>query len=138
MRPYALKAGDGWTYRQDIDFTVKVGELRPGRGASVVEYTTRKGEEPPPHTHPTEDELFYVLTGELTFACGGEMFDVSKGGFIYLPQGIEHTYQIRSNDDVCLLVVTFPTNTVPGQGWGGFISDLEQRGELISEPEQKQ
>ncbi len=25
MRPYALKAGEGWTYHNGIDFTVKDG-----------------------------------------------------------------------------------------------------------------
>ena len=129
MRPYALKAGEGWTYRSDIDFTVKCGELAPGRGAAFMEYTTRKDEEPPDHTHPTEDELFYVLQGEVTFHCGGESFDLSHGGFIYLPMGIEHGYTIRSDGPVKLIAVTFPPNTKSGQGWGGFIADIEGQGD---------
>jgi quercetin dioxygenase-like cupin family protein len=96
MEPYALKAGEGWTYRYDIDFTVKVGELQPGRGATLTEYTTRQGEEPPEHTHPTKDEIFYVLSGDLSFHCGGKAFDVAAGGMMYLPRGIEHGYTIRS------------------------------------------
>lgn len=134
MRPYALEAGEGWTYQYDIPFTVKAGELRPGRGAAVIEYTTRKGEEPPDHTHPTEDEIFYVLEGELTFRCGDETFDVGEGGFIYLPLGIEHGYTIRSEGTVRLLVVTFPTSAKEGQGWNGFVSDIEAQGKLLTEP----
>lgn len=42
---------------------MKAGELHPGRGAAFTEYTTRKGEEPPDHIRPTEDEIFYVLNG---------------------------------------------------------------------------
>jgi quercetin dioxygenase-like cupin family protein len=135
MRPYALKSGEGWTYRYDIDFTVKAGELRPGRGAAFIEYTTRRGEEPPDHTHMTEDEIFYVLQGELTFRCGGETFDVDAGGFIYLPKGIKHGYTIRSDGPVKLIVVTFPTGVAAGQGWGGFIADVEGQGQLIAEPD---
>ena len=135
MKPYMLKAGEGWMYRYGIDFTLKAGELHPGRGASFTEYTTRKGEEPPDHTHPTEDEIFYVLNGELTFRCGDEFFDVGAGGFIYLPQGIEHGYAIRSEDIVHLLVVAFPTRAAAGIGWGGFIADVEAQGELVAEPE---
>lgn len=134
MRPYMLKAGEGWIYRQGIDFTVKAGELQPGRGAAFTEYTTRKGEEPPDHIHPTEDELFYVLEGELTFRCGGESFDAGAGDFIYLPQGIEHGYTIRSEGPVRLIIVTFPTRAASGEGWGGFIVDLESRGEPIAQP----
>ena len=61
MRPYALKAGEGRTYNYGIDFTVKVGEIEGGPRLAFVEYTTRAGEEPPDHTHETEDEIFYVL-----------------------------------------------------------------------------
>lgn len=137
MRPYTLKSGEGWTYRYDIDFTVKAGELHPGRGAAFTEYTTRKGEEPSDHTHPTEDEIFYVLKGELTFRCGGETFDVGEGGFIYLPQGIEHGYTIQSEGPVRLLVVTFPVRLVSGEGWGGFIADVERQGERVAEPKNR-
>jgi quercetin dioxygenase-like cupin family protein len=132
MRPYALKSGAGQTYRYGIDFTVKAGELSLGRGAAFVEYTTVKGEEPPDHTHPTEDEIFYVLAGDLTFHCGGEVFEVSTGGFIYLPQGIEHGYTIRSNEPVRLITVSFPTVALAGTGWGGFVADIEAQGELTT------
>ncbi|MBA3945932.1 MAG: hypothetical protein H0X37_15370 [Herpetosiphonaceae bacterium] len=47
MEPYALKRGEGRTYRYGIDMTVKLGELHAGRGATFTEYTARKGEEPP-------------------------------------------------------------------------------------------
>lgn len=135
MRPYALKAGEGWTYRYGIDHTVKAGELHPGRGAAFMEYTTRQGEEPPDHTHPTEDEIFYVLQGELTFRCGGETFEVGPGGFMYLPQGIQHGYTIRSEGLVRLLVVTFPTRESSGTGWGGYAADVEGQGERLTSPD---
>jgi quercetin dioxygenase-like cupin family protein len=131
IRPYALKAGEGRTYRYGIPFVVKAGELEPGRGAAFIQYTTRKGEEPPDHTHPTEDEIFYVLNGELTFRCGGESFEVAHGGFMYLPRGIKHGYTICSESAVQLLVVTFPTRENTGEGWGGFIADLERQGERM-------
>lgn len=137
MHPYTLKSGEGWTYRYGIDFTVKAGELHPGRGAAFIEYTTRKGEEPPDHSHPTEDEIFYILKGELTFRCGGESFDVGDGGFIYLPQGIEHGYTVRSEEPVRLIVVTIPSSAASDKGWGGFIADVERQGELVAEPQNR-
>ena len=91
MRPYTLKAGEGWTCWYGIDFAVKAGELHPGRGAPFIEYTTRKREGPPDHSHPTEDEIFYVLNGELTFRYGGESFNVGDGGFI---AGVERQGQL--------------------------------------------
>ena len=65
LRPYALKTGEGWTYRFGIDFTVKSSEVQKGSGAAILEYKTQKGEEPPSHTHETEDEMSYVLEGAI-------------------------------------------------------------------------
>jgi quercetin dioxygenase-like cupin family protein len=134
IRPYALRAGEGWTYNYGIDFTVKAGELGQGRRLAVVEYTTRPGEEPPDHTHATEDEIFYVLAGALTFRCGGEVFEVSDGGFVYLPRGIEHGYTIRGEGETRLLVMTAPVAGDGARGWGGFVADFEAEGELRTTP----
>jgi len=135
-RPYALKADEGWIYRFGIDFTVKGSEVQLGSGAAFLEYTSRKGEEPPSHIHETEDEMFYVLEGSITFQCGMESFDLEKGGFIFLPRGIEHSYTIRSEDVVRLIAVTSPVREGATGGWKGFVSDMELgQGELIAKPQ---
>lgn len=134
-RPYALKAGKGWTYRYGVDFTVKSSEIQKGSGAAVLEYSTKQGEEPPRHTHQTEDEMFYVLEGSVTFHCGDESFDLEAGDFIFLPRGIQHGYTIRSAQAVRLLVVTSPVREEAASGWQGFVSDMESgQGELIAKP----
>lgn len=136
MRPYALKAGEGWTYRFGIDFTVKAREVQEGNGAAIFEYVTKRGEEPPSHTHTTENEMFYVLEGAITFRCGEESFDLETGGFIFLPRGIEHEYIIRSETPVRLIVVTSPVREGLSGGWGGFVADMELgQGELIAKPQ---
>ncbi|MDQ2825781.1 MAG: cupin domain-containing protein [Actinomycetota bacterium] len=132
MEPYALPPGDGRTYNDGIDFTVKAGELRSTNGAAVIEYVTRQGEEPPDHTHPTEDEMFYVLTGELTFRCGDRSFDVGAGGFVFLPHGVEHGYTMRSTGPIRLLVVTAPPRE-PSESWGGFVAGFEENGQPVGE-----
>ena len=123
----ALPRGEGPVRNIGIDFTLKAAELSSGAGAAVAEYVTRKGEEPPDHVHPAEDEMFYVLEGEAAFRCGGERFDVRAGGFVFLPQGIEHGYDIRSDGDVRFLVITAPPRAATG-GWSGFLGDVERDG----------
>jgi len=136
VRPYALKAGEGWIYTFGVDFCVKAGEVRDGSGAAFLEYETRMGEEPPSHSHETEDEMFYVVEGAVSFRCGGEIFDLEKGGFVFLPHGIEHSYAIRGQESVRLIVVTSPAREGASGGWGGFVSDMELgQGELIAEPQ---
>ena len=135
IRPYALQAGEGWTYLFGIDFTVKAGEVQEGNGAAFLEYVTRQGEEPPDHTHTTEDEIFYVLEGAITFRCGEETFDLEAGGFIFLPRGLPHGYTIRSENPARLIVVTSPVREGSSRGWGGFVADLESgQGELMAKP----
>ncbi|MCB9134812.1 MAG: cupin domain-containing protein [Anaerolineales bacterium] len=134
--PYALSPDEGWTYNFGINFTVKASEIAPESGVAVLEYTTQKGEEPPDHTHRTEDEIFYVLEGSVTFRCGEKTFDVEQGGFIFLPRGIKHGYTLRGDGLVRLLVITAPVREGANGGWGGFVSDMELgQGELISSPE---
>jgi quercetin dioxygenase-like cupin family protein len=135
IQPYALNAGEGWTYRFGVDFTVKASEIQEGNGAAFMEYVTRKGEEPPNHTHHTEDEMFYVLEGTITFRCGDATFDLERGGFIFLPSGIEHGYSIHGDEPVRLIVVTVPLRDRTAKGWGGFVADMELgQGELIAKP----
>jgi len=134
-QPYVLKSGEGWTYRFGIDFTVKASEVRAESGAAFLEYSTRQGEEPPNHTHPTEDEMFYVLEGAITFQCGDQTFELEQGGFIFLPRGIEHGYSMRNENPVRLIAVTAPVRDETSGGWGGFVSDMELgQGELIAKP----
>ena len=135
-RAYALQAGEGEMYRFGIDFTVKAGEVQDSSSAAVLEYVTKKGEEPPDHMHRTEDEIFYVLEGTITFRCGAESFDLAKGGFIFLPCGIEHGYTIQGDEPVRLLVITSPVRPGMSGGWGGFVADMENgQGERIALPQ---
>jgi quercetin dioxygenase-like cupin family protein len=137
-QPYALKAGEGWTYRLGIDFTIKASEVQNRNGAAFMEYVTRKGEEPSPHIHYTEDEMFYILEGSITFQCGEATFELEPGGFIFLPSGIRHGYTIQGEDPVRLIVITSPAREGASGGWGGFIADLESgEGELTATPPHK-
>jgi len=117
------------------EFIVKLGEQRQGRRFAVLEYATDQ-DEWPGHTHKTEDEVFYVLKGALTFRCGSDEFDVDEGGFVFLPSGIKHGYKIRGGKPVQLLIVTAPApEGSPRVGRDGFVSDLESGAELRASPE---
>lgn len=124
MKPYHLERDAGRTYDVGIPITVKAGERGTTNGAAVIEFVTRKGEEPGEHTHETEDEMFYVLDGDVTFKCDGESFEARGGSFVFLPRGLPHDYVIRSNEPVRLLVITSPPRD-GDHGWGGFVADFQ-------------
>lgn len=66
-------------------------------GFSLIDATLEPGEEPPPHVHSHEDELFYVLEGEFDVYVGEEAFKVQKGECVFMPRSKPHGFAIRSS-----------------------------------------
>ena len=60
------------------------------------EVTMKPGNEPPPHLHEREDELFYVLEGAFDVFVGNEAFDLRTGGCVFMPRLRPHGFIIRS------------------------------------------
>ena len=71
------------------------GEETGGRFA-LMEFHSRPGNEPPPHIHEWEDELYYLLDGRMEFYCDDEVLSVGAGEVAFLPQGKAHAFYIRS------------------------------------------
>ena len=44
----------------------------------------------PPHTHEHEDEIYYILEGEVTFMLGDKVETAVAGSTVILPRGIVH------------------------------------------------
>ena len=128
MKPFSLAAGAGVAYDYGIPHRFKLGEVQHQRGVAIFELDTVAGEEPPMHTHGTEDEAFYILSGRITFHCDGQDFPLSAGGFMFLPMGLKHGYTIGQGERVKLLVITFPPRQ-PASAWGGYAADVESQGE---------
>ncbi len=58
----------------------------------------RRGNEPPPHLHAREHEIYFMLEGEVEFFCEGEekSFVARAGEMMFLPQGKAHATYFRS------------------------------------------
>src|SRR6478672_5554618 len=77
--------------------TTNLAEKKDTDGAfCLVEATLAPGNEPPPHLHTREDELFYVLEGEFDVHVGKEAFKVETGECVFLPRFTPHAFVIRS------------------------------------------
>jgi len=83
----------------------------------VWRYTSLPGG-PPLHIHRTEDEFFYILSGEFDFQLGDCITRVPAGSYVFIPRHTRHTFQnISSGPGVRLGVVS------PG-GFEGFFKGL--------------
>ena len=77
--------------------TTNLAEAKDTNGAfCLVEATLAPGNEPPPHIHTREDELFYVLEGEFDVYVGKQGFKVERGECIFLPRLEPHAFAVRS------------------------------------------
>ena len=73
---------------------------------AIIHYTSSPGHEPPPHLHEDEDEIFYILEGELDVYCGSDTLHAQAGECLVLPFGKPHAWIIRSPRLQALIVTT--------------------------------
>ena len=63
---------------------------------------------PPPHTHPTTDEAFYLASGEATFLLGDREVTMKSGSLVLVPRGVVHTVWNSGSDPVHGLILISP------------------------------
>ena len=89
--------------------TFKVPGAATGGSVAVVEHTLaprRLGA--PPHRHRHEDEVSYVLDGELTVQQGREVVTAGPGECIVKPRGIFHAFWNAGSRTVRFLEIIAP------------------------------
>ncbi|MFC9440764.1 cupin domain-containing protein [Nocardia sp. NPDC057030] len=63
---------------------------------SLAEVVLPQGDEPPMHLHSREDELCFVLEGELTVHRGLARIQAGPGSSVWLPRGIPHGFAVHT------------------------------------------
>jgi mannose-6-phosphate isomerase-like protein (cupin superfamily) len=64
---------------------------------------------PGAHAH-TEDDVFYVLKGTMSFFMDGKWLDASEGAFVLVPGGVAHDFENRTNARAGVLNFSIPGN----------------------------
>jgi quercetin dioxygenase-like cupin family protein len=77
-----------------MSFLVR-GQETDGR-FPMVEYRARPGNEPPPHVHLSEHEIFHILEGRMEFHCEEQVEMINAGETIFPPKQKAHAFYIRS------------------------------------------
>ena len=101
--------------RQSLDHSVwyngslmtflATGEDTHGQFA-LIEAVARKGNVPPPHIHHREDEIFYVLEGEVVVSVGDRTIKGTPGTMVFLPRDVAHSFTIESEQSRMLILLT--------------------------------
>lgn len=63
---------------------------------ALSEVVARPGCEPPTHVHAREDEIWFILEGEVLFQLGLERILGRAGATVYLPRGVPHGFAVLS------------------------------------------
>ena len=84
-------------------FDVAVGSVclsgeNTGGAYCLLEAALAPGIKVPRHTHTREDEVYFVLAGELEVIVGDEMFVLRAGDTLMAPRNIPH--QLRNSGDI--------------------------------------
>ncbi|HEU5420446.1 MAG TPA: cupin domain-containing protein [Streptosporangiaceae bacterium] len=61
-----------------------------------------------PHVHGGEDEMFYLLAGELTGFCEDTRWTAAAGSFVFVPRDRVHGFTVTSAEPARALVITGP------------------------------
>ena len=102
--------------------TVKVAAGDSDSGLALVEFAAPRGFGPPLHLHTEEDELMYVLEGEIRLHLGTEGSTVAlAGAVVTLPHGVPHTWQVISEQARFL---TINAGRRHGRSFDQFVSAL--------------
>lgn len=93
------------------------GAATAGRYGLVHMLEMAPGTMPPLHVHPSQDEGFHVLNGELTLLLPGREICVRAGELVLAPRGVPHAYVV-GDDGAEVMVSSHPA------GFERFVSGV--------------
>ncbi|MFT5111001.1 MAG: quercetin dioxygenase-like cupin family protein [Parasphingorhabdus sp.] len=110
LKPLVLKPDDGRVYPMGRMSAIFKADLEETDSTlSVSEWWLEGNTEGPYiHKHP-EAHLFCVIEGSLAvYLQGKNWFESEKGWYIYIPGGIEHCFENRSDNTVGFISINTP------------------------------
>ena len=85
---------------------IHVPETGRDDGISLIEHIMPQGSSPPVHVHHDEDEIFYLLSGEMRFNVDGKDVIAKAGQAVVAPRGLPHGFIVTSPEGVRCLTLT--------------------------------
>ncbi len=110
-RPLVLPPGVGRSYSMGrISATFKADGDETARRYSISEWWLEPNTKGPgAHSH-TEDDVFFVLAGTMSFLVGEDWIDAPPGTFVLVPGGVFHDFENRGGVKAGALNISAPGN----------------------------
>lgn len=103
-RANAAGANDLWFMNSYV--RIALSKRDNEEGISLLEHWLPYGDSPPVHVHDEEDELFYLLEGEVLFEVGGQRFIARAGDAFAAPRKTPHGFRVTSEGGARLLTIS--------------------------------
>jgi quercetin dioxygenase-like cupin family protein len=87
-------------------FVFKVTSEQSGGAFLLIEDTMGKGKTTPLHVHPSHDETFYLVEGDVRLHIDGVESDAGAGAIASIPRGIPHAFLVTSEFARVIVMVT--------------------------------
>ena len=98
LKPYGINIQDVPAYwSQGILWRILATSEQTGGSYSLMEELCPKDAGPPPHLHE-QDEVIYVVEGELTMIAGAERINAKAGALAYIPARCVHSFRVDSSE----------------------------------------
>lgn len=91
-----------------LEMTRRVRSTDTNGAFFAVEFDLPAGEEIPPHVHHNEEEVLYVVSGEIESRVGDERVTAPAGACHSIPRGTVHAQANHGTEPATLLVVFSP------------------------------
>jgi quercetin dioxygenase-like cupin family protein len=117
-RTYALGDGEGRaTWFAGALILHKADGSRTENRLDLLDQAMPSGYAVPRHRHEYEDEAWYVLEGDVTFACGSHVIAADRGSWVFGPRGVAHSFRVGPQG-ARMLTLSLPS------GFAGFVDEF--------------
>lgn len=103
-----------------IGYSLLISSEQTGGAYELMRFVVPAGAGAPPHVHTREDEMFYVVEGELEVLYGDTGRRIKAGDYAHLPRGTQHGFRNASSSTASFLCWVVPGNL------GGFFDAFKR------------
>jgi quercetin dioxygenase-like cupin family protein len=104
---HAPGEGAGYDWR-GARVTIKAAAADTHGQLAFLEFTYPAGLSVPRHFHAGEDEMFYLVEGELRGFCGDQDWVAVPGSFVFVPRDVPHGLSVVGDSAARGVVVVGP------------------------------
>jgi quercetin dioxygenase-like cupin family protein len=110
MSGFVWRPGEGPVYDfHGAEVVIKASGVDTAGQLGVMEFSYPPALSVHPHVHAGEDEMFYVLEGELSGFCDQDRWTATPGWFVFVPRDRLHGFTVTSDGPARALVITGPS-----------------------------